>query len=1167
MLKARGLYTFSNYFSSIPEGALLEAENVVIDRDGVIEPRRGIKDYGTVGLNTASPVEQMFVYKDRILAYANGQLRFDNNSGVFTAFTTDGTNPFVFSPPSTYRVKGIETQGNFYFLSDNGVKKISLKDSSDFITTPGSVPTVGIAGGVRSIDISVALDLTTVNGFLPAGSTVAYRIVWGTKDNNSNLILGFPSNNTQIYNSSSVAYGTEITIQVPGQLLGNSNYFYQVYRSSVVTTQTANDELRLVYEAPYDGVATVLQVKDNTPEDIRDNGVPLYTNEYSGEGILQANSAPPFCTDITLYKNITFYSNTRGKQSLEITLQGMDGLDEFTSIAATGAKIVSAVFSSGNTTFTLDGIGHDMPTGVSQEVVLVIDNANAPVILVANFPNAFDIVVPGDFTSFTLSDISIFPSYADVTYDSPTTSKRFYFVGRPSSSLLHCGSAKASMAAYSSFKLHSADNLIKYLFWYKINTSDVLPDILIDSGYIPTVIDITDAGITTAAQIAGITRDVLNDTGSFVSYIDTGTPEDVVIATSDSGVTNGTTATFKVLPQAAWTIAQTRDGVGEDETLRFVKLSSFVSVGQAIESTSKSFAKIVNRNITDLNVYYASSLLDLPGKLEIEVIDYITPIFKITSNIKDFVSGALGTGSMFNPNLDTSTTTTPAFSSSETNYNRLYFSKDQQPESVPALNFLDIGPKDKQILRIVALRDSLFVFKEEGIYRLTGTSSQNFNVALFDSSSNIVAPDTASVLNNQIYMLSSQGVATVTETGVGIVSRPIENIFTRVTTSEFPAYSTASFGCSYESDRAYLLFTVFNTSDTYATKAYRYNTFTQAWTSWNVSSASAIVNPVVTKNKLYLGAGDSNTVEIERKALSRKDYADKEYPIQFLESGLNGSAIQVSTVSNIEIGDMISQTQYLTASQFERLLLKLDTDTNLIPLFNNFYNTFKLDPTDNIARKLRNLSVKLNSLDPAYTVTSGTNNFATAQTEFNALVAQLNTPSTLTASKTYQTSSGTVEYEILVKDFSFYDVTITTSHISPILAGNATVFKGIKSKVVWAPISFGDPTMLKHVREGKFLFEHTTLSDASIGFASDLSPAFEEISFEMENDGSWGNNVYSNFTWGGFGNAIPLRTLIPRQKQRCTFIESLFKHQNAFYKFSILGIGYVYEMTSERGYR
>ena len=73
--------------------------------------------------------------------------------------------------------------------------------------------------------------------------------------------------------------------------------------------------------------------------------------------------------------------------------------------------------------------------------------------------------------------------------------------------------------------------------------------------------------------------------------------------------------------------------------------------------------------------------------------------------------------------------------------NRIMFSKFQQPEAVPILNFIDVGPKDKEIKRILALRESLFILKEDGIWRLTGTTSADFTVAPFDSSAIILAPD------------------------------------------------------------------------------------------------------------------------------------------------------------------------------------------------------------------------------------------------------------------------------------------------------------------------------------------------------------------------------------------------------------------------------------------
>lgn len=1160
MLKAKGLFTFSNFLSSVPEGALTEASNVVIDRDGIIEPRRGIKNYASVGNTTITPIKQLFVYKNRILSFINSKLYFDDGSSTFTAFSSDLTNPFSFTAPSAYRIKGIETQGNFYFTTNDGIKKISVADASDLLTTPGNIPKVTAAGGIRAADIELSLDLNTQNGFLLPNNRVAYRIVWATKDANTNLILGYPSSNTQIHNSSSIGYGVTLDIQVPQQLIGNADYFYQIYRSNITTADTASDELNLIYESAYDGVATSLTVQDNTPEDIRNNGTTLYINEYSGSGIKAANSAPPKAHDVTLYKNIAFYANTTGKHNISFNLQGMDGLLEFNGLSTTPNKILSLVYAAGSTTITLDGTGHAFPNTQTQDVVLFQNNSASAVIVAATFPTNNTIVVPGDFSLYSPSITSVFTSVITVHHQFPQIATKFYFVGRPTRTNLFVATNKAGMTALTSFKLHSADEKIKYMFWYKINTSDVQPSL--PTGYVPAVINITDAGIITAAQVMNATIDAINNTGSFVAVEDTGTPNQIDIVTSDSGKV--LTAPSFITPSAGWTITQVLDGIGEDITAKFIKLSSFISVGQAIESTAKSFTKVIDRNVTDFNLYYASSVSDLPGLINGEATGYTTPEFLFTANIVNHTDNTLGTGAMFNAAMGTTVNNTSLYSASEVHKNRVYYSKSYEPESVPALNYIDIGPKDKEILRVIALRDSLFILKEEGIYRLTGANADNFYVALFDSSTNLVAPDTAAVLNNQVYMLSSQGVATVTETGVGIISRPIENIFTRITTSEFPNFATASFGATYESDRAYLLFTVFNKNDTYATKAYRYNTFTQAWTSWDVNARSAIVNPALNINKLYIGT-TTNQLDVERKTLTRRDYADKEYSLEISEDGLSGNSMRTSSVANLGIGDILIQTQYLTTSQFDQLLRQLDTDAGLPT--HNFYNAYKVNVTDNIARNLRNLTSHLNSLDNTITVTSGNVNFATVQTEYNTLVSQLNNPTTITALNNYKTSSGTTEYELVVSAVNPYNNIISSNHITPLLAGPVTAYKAIPTKVTWAPFSFGEPSMLKHVRSGTMMFEHATLTAASLGYSTDLSPGFDTVDFHMEGDGSFGNNVWDNFTWGGEGSGVPMRTLIPRQKQRCRFIKAQFLHQVSFDKFSIIGISYTFEMTSDRAYR
>ncbi|WP_434127577.1 hypothetical protein, partial [Enterococcus faecium] len=62
-------------------------------------------------------------------------------------------------------------------------------------------------------------------------------------------------------------------------------------------------------------------------------------------------------------------------------------------------------------------------------------------------------------------------------------------------------------------------------------------------------------------------------------------------------------------------------------------------------------------------------------------------------------------GSSFNPDISTASSST----NNDTPH-RVYYSKQFQPEAVPSLNYFDIGSSEYAILRIVPLRDSVFVF-------------------------------------------------------------------------------------------------------------------------------------------------------------------------------------------------------------------------------------------------------------------------------------------------------------------------------------------------------------------------------------------------------------------------------------------------------------------------
>jgi hypothetical protein len=304
-LKISGLYTNPNQFSEIPEGALQTANNIVIDKGSVAEPRRGQAKYGQLPSSYTGLVSALYDYSGTLLVSYNNKLARDNGSGTFTDYT--GT----FSPPTGHRIKSTQANKNFYFTTSSNIKKLSVV-SADPIN----------AGAPRALDGYCAIG--TTGGFLSHNHSCAYRFVWGYKDANDNLILGSPSGRATITNGSSGDKKIDIRLYVPDTVI--LGYFYQAYRSIQVGTGIEpSDDLQLVYEGNVtsgDISTGYVDFTDITSDDLR--GAFLYTSPTQ-EGILQSNDEPPFAVDICTYKNMTFYANTKGKQNFFLTLISATG--------------------------------------------------------------------------------------------------------------------------------------------------------------------------------------------------------------------------------------------------------------------------------------------------------------------------------------------------------------------------------------------------------------------------------------------------------------------------------------------------------------------------------------------------------------------------------------------------------------------------------------------------------------------------------------------------------------------------------------------------------------------------------------------------------------------------------------------------------------------------
>jgi hypothetical protein len=315
------------------------------------------------------------------------------------------------------------------------------------------------------------------------------------------------------------------------------------------------------------------------------------------------------------------------------------------------------------------------------------------------------------------------------------------------------------------------------------------------------------------------------------------------------------------------------------------------SASQNIRDTALSLVKVINRHTSSVvNAYYLSGPDDLPGKMLIEERSIGGAQFVVISSKETCWSPT-----------DIPTSGTTKHSSNDRFLNGLMWSKPFQPEGVPLVNQTRVGSEESEILRIMPLKEALLIFKDEGIYRLTG-SYPFFDVELLDSSAKLIGRETPSILNNQIYCLTDQGVSVVSD-GVQIISRPIEEGIRSLFAADLDAVRNTSFGVGYETERKYHLFLVDNVADANAKYSLVYNVFTNAWTKHTVAATTALTH----ENNLYLGSETTNYILKDRKTFTYLDYADVGFTTSI--TSVSGTTLVIASgTDNIAAGDVVYQS-------------------------------------------------------------------------------------------------------------------------------------------------------------------------------------------------------------------------------------------------------------------
>ncbi len=343
----------------------------------------------------------------------------------------------------------------------------------------------------------------------------------------------------------------------------------------------------------------------------------------------------------------------------------------------------------------------------------------------------------------------------------------------------------------------------------------------------------------------------------------------------------------------------TLTGAGsEDIALGHFKVYTGGDPGSDILNTKQSLIHVLNRYNQDLVYAFdstdATSATSLPGDFYLQEQGIGGGAFSLKSSRT----------TCWSPALDP-TTGVPSLAGGGKGMG--FCSKFQQPEAVPLSNTINVGNPNFEWLRVLPLRNSVVVLKADGLFQLTGTTFP-FTVTTLDTGTILTAPESPVVMNNQVFAYTNQGVVGISETGPGILSRPIENILQRISSYLYTQFPQKTFGAAYETDRKFLLSTISQDDDFQkATVQYVYDTITESWTTYAYPIAVWDILESPTEHRLYVASANDTYPYVfqERKSFTRLDFADIELPVTIVS--YSGLSVELASTANVTVGWSLGQ--------------------------------------------------------------------------------------------------------------------------------------------------------------------------------------------------------------------------------------------------------------------
>ncbi len=829
--KVRGLYTAANRFD-VPEGALVQANNITIRRDGVIQPRWGLdKVVSTFAAGGVTYFHRLENFKDYLMAVGQTGGTYSIASspisglGTPTILGTFGNAPSGGSAYSTtatpfYDVEMLKTNGCLYYNGDGGLIRIQDPTNTVIALSAGG-SACAVSSAPRPISTSLARSGTTTvtattafaNGYVvglvvkmtsagnahfTAGEYTIVSIISATQftyvdttDTSTNTLAAqtfaankyvgssgiFATNDSVAYRAVLVSYdanGTEYVGEVSARLeMTNAS-------PAIGASNLRNSQVAILFRA-FD------QVPANTK-------VQLYRTKIINAGTPAAEFYKVYEKFLTEGERLQGYSwvlpdatpDTVTGESLYVS-PSQEGEDHNNS--RPGGCFTTALwgdmFVQGNTldypTVEMQLLSTDSTAGgLSTSCELTFQNAAGTTFFPVNSGTA-------------MTDGRQFTRYSGGTPSVDVKNTVLSLID----TINWCPANAPLNTFLAQFTSIAGD-------WPgRFSVSNVLPDTI---------------GPTSPTAL---TRTV------------TTTPE----AQADTGV-----------PRTPWA---PQPGVLQDVTATGVTRTTNVSVATVQGVGSPGF------QIGEYVVVYSSwanqTVLTIGGT---PVQGVVTAVGVGAPGTITFTNaGSNGTGGTSGATI--ASRTLPTFQSGWAP-NRIKLSRHKSVEAFPAFTTLDIGQANNKILKMVPCGTSLMVFKEDGLFRVIDTGGDNEPVPaaqLVDATCVLWAKDSAIIIHNQIMAWTTKGIAIINEQGVQkYVSEAIYDLLQPQVFQTLP-FTQRAFATAIPTDDAYELRIPFGASPSApfaSTLNLTYNTFTDTW----VTDDLAVIGETVYKGARYITQGD-----------------------------------------------------------------------------------------------------------------------------------------------------------------------------------------------------------------------------------------------------------------------------------------------------------------------